>query len=214
MKKLTILFVLLFIAAFAYSQNTITSSFPDLANQQIKLIGFQGFNTYEIDSVQANAKGEFSLKFDKDDTGMAYLMAEDGKSFIVVLAENENLKLKGETLAHTATIEIIEGIQNQLFEQYATEHPRREQTLSAWDYLARIYKKDSLFAVHKLPKQAIENEKHRIEAEDSLFLASIDKASYLSWYLPVRKLVSSVSTIAQYRTDEIPATLKAFRELN
>ncbi|MDY0078046.1 MAG: TlpA disulfide reductase family protein [Bacteroidales bacterium] len=214
MKKLTTLFVLLFIAAFAYSQNTITSSFPGLANQQIKLVGFQGFNTYTIDSVQANTKGEFSLKFNKNDSGMAYLMAEDKKSFIVVLAENENLQLKGETLALTSTVEIIEGRQNQLFEKYASEHPRREQTRSAWDYLARIYTQDSLFAVHKQPKQAIENEKKRIKAEDSLFLENINKDSYISWYLPVRKLVSSVSTVVQYRPDEIASTLKTFRELD
>lgn len=214
MKKLTALFVLLFIVVFAYSQNTIISSFSGLANQQIKLVGFQGFNTYTIDSTQANAKGEFSLKFNNNDTGMAYLTAEDKKSFIVVLAENENLKLKGETLAYTATVEIIEGRQNQLFEKYASEHPRREQTRSAWDYLARIYAQDSLFAVHKQPKQAIENEKNRIKAEDSLFLVNIDKDTYISWYLPVRKLVSSVSTVAQYRPNEIAITLKAFRELD
>ena len=36
----------------------------------------------------------------------------------------------------------------------------------------------------------------------------------MSWFLPVRKLVSSVSTIAQYRTEEIPAAINAFRELD
>jgi thiol-disulfide isomerase/thioredoxin len=32
--------------------------------------------------------------------------------------------------------------------------------------------------------------------------------------LPVRKLVSSVSTVAQYRTEEIPATINAFRKID
>jgi thiol-disulfide isomerase/thioredoxin len=98
--------------------------------------------------------------------------------------------------------------------QYATEHPRREQALSAWDYLAKIYSKDSLFAVHEFPSKAIEEEKQRIKAEDSLFLANLASDSYVSWYLPVRKLVSSVSTVAQYRSNEIPATIAAFRKLD
>jgi hypothetical protein len=45
-------------------------------------------------------------------------------------------------------------------------------------------------------------------------LASLPDGSYVSWYLPLRKLVSSVSTIAQYRTEEIPATFAAFRNMD
>jgi thiol-disulfide isomerase/thioredoxin len=45
-------------------------------------------------------------------------------------------------------------------------------------------------------------------------LEKIDKKSYVSWFLPTRKLVSNVSTIAQYRTEEIPATMEAFRKMD
>lgn len=215
MKKFKAIIVsLLFICAYAYSQNNITGTFAGLTNQQIKLIGFNGFDTYTIDSTQANEKGEFNLKFIKNDYGIGYLLSADNKSFVVILAVNENLQLAGENFALPETIVIKNGEQNQFFEQYASEHPRREQTLSAWDYLTKIYKKDSLFAIHETPKQAIEIEKKRIKAEDSLFLAGLPKDSYVSYYLPLRKLVSSVSTIAQYRTEEIPATIKAFREID
>jgi thiol-disulfide isomerase/thioredoxin len=209
---LILTFTCLSISGFA--QSTITGTFPGIANQQIKLLGYNGFDTYIIDSTQANEKGEFSLKFSNNDYGMGSLLSEGNKSFIVILAENENLQLRGEALAFPETTVIVEGIQNQLFEQYATEHPRRDQTLSAWDYLSKIYKNDSLFTVHEIPKKAIEKEKHRIKVEDSLFLASLPNGSYVRWYLPVRKLVSSVSTIAQYRTEEIPATIYAFRILD
>ena len=33
--------------------------------------------------------------------------------------------------------------ENKWFEQYAQEHPRREQALSAWVYLEKIYKLDA-----------------------------------------------------------------------
>ncbi|MFW5757846.1 MAG: TlpA disulfide reductase family protein [Bacteroidota bacterium] len=128
--------------------------------------------------------------------------------------DNENLQLTGDNIAAPETIVIKKGRQNQLFEQYVSEHPRREQTLSAWDYLKKIYRKDSLFAVHETPKKVIETEKQRMKAEDSLFLANLPKDSYVRYYLPLRKLVSSVSTIAQYRTEEIPETIKAFRSID
>ncbi len=222
MKKFkAIIISLLFFPVSAYTQNSIIGTFSDLANQQIKLVGFNGFDTYAIDSTQANEKGEFNLKFSKNDYGMGYLLSADNKSVVVILSvesdalnSSKGLKLKGKSFAIAESIEIIEGNENKLFGQYASEHPRREQTLSTWDYLTKIYRKDSLFAIHEIPKQAIETEKQRIKAEDSLFLAGLPKDSYVSYYLPLRKLVSSVSTIAQYRTEEIPATMQAFRQID
>ena len=213
MKKLPIITILLLVSVFVYSQNTITGTFLSLNNQQIKLIGFNGFNTYVIDSVQVNEKGEFKLAYSETDYGMGYLSAEDNKPFFVVLG-GEAIKLKGEAFAIAEIIEIIEGQENQLFAQYATEHPRREQALSAWGYLEKIYAKDSLFGVQAVPKQAIANEKQRIKTEDSLFLVSLPQNYYVSYYLPLRKLVSSVSTIAQYRTEEIPAAIASFRKID
>ena len=208
----------------AFGQS-ITGIFTELANQPIKLVGFNGFDTYLIDSTQANEKGQFQLSFGTADFGMAYLLSEADKSFVVILSVEkekgesgkgkvESIKLKGASFASPETIIIENGKQNQFFEQYASEHPRREQTLSAWDYLTKIYAKDSLFAEHKELGNAIEKERQRIKTEDSLFLASLPEGSYVSYYLPLRKLVSSVSTIAQYRTEEIPATMQAFREID
>jgi thiol-disulfide isomerase/thioredoxin len=207
-------FLFLGIGIFQAQSQNITGYFSELTKQQVKLIGYNGFDTYPIDSTQASEKGIFHLSYSKQDFGMAYLMSEDNKSFIVILDAKENIKLEGESQAFPESIVILNGRQNQLFEQYALEHPRREQTLSAWDYLAKIYKKDTLFAIHAVPKQAILIEKQRINAEDSLFLASLPKGSYVSYYLPLRKLLSSVSTVAQYRTEEIPATIQAFREID
>lgn len=214
MKKIIITLIHLFIVTLLWSQNTVTGTFPELANTKIKLVGYNGFDTYPIDNKQSNDKGEFVLSFDKEDFGMGYLLSENNKSFVVILAENENLQLTGINFELPEHIKIIQGKQNQLFDQYATEHPRREQALSAWDYLTKIYKLDTLFSVHNTPKQSIETEKKRIKTEDSLFLVGLPEGSYVSYYLPLRKLVSSVSTIAQYRTEEIPATFAAFRNMD
>ena len=196
------------------AQNNITGTFPALANQQIKLVGFKAVDTYTIDSVQTNEKGLFQLSYGTEDVGMAYLLSEEDKSFLVILTKNENLQLAGDNFSVPETVVIKNGKQNKLFKQYATEHSRREQTLSAWDYLTKIYTKDSLFSTQKTPIKAIEEEKLRIKNEDKQFLSKLPKYSYVSYYLPLRKLVSSVSNIAQYRTEEIPATIQAFRDID
>ena len=105
-------------------------------------------------------------------------------------------------------------MENLWFEQYAKEHPRREQALSAWIYLEKIYTLDTLFSIQNTPYKAIQGEKLRIKKEDENFLAHLPKNSYVSWFLPVRKLVSDVSAIAQYRPEEIPSTIAAFRDLD
>lgn len=207
-----LLIISLFITFYASSQ-TITGTFPGLANQQIKMVGYNGFDHYVIDSVKANEKGFFHLSYSKKEEGMGYLVSKNQKTFLVVLS-GENIRIEGKSFALPETIKVIEGRENQLFGQYAVEHPRREQVLSAWNYLEKIYTKDSLFAVHKTPKKAIANEIQRIKAEDSLFLAGLGPDSYIKWYLPLRKLVSSVRTIAQYRTEEIPAAIASFRKID
>jgi thiol-disulfide isomerase/thioredoxin len=71
-----------------------------------------------------------------------------------------------------------------------------------------------LFSVQKTPTHAIQKEKQRIKNEDAAFLAGLPKDSYVNWFLPMRKLVSSVSVVAQYRPQELPATIAAFRAID
>jgi peroxiredoxin len=192
---------------------TITGNLSLLANQTIKLEGFNGLNTYLISSSTIDEKGNFNLTYSKSDYGVGYLMSADEKPLFVLLS-GEDIEIIGETLSYIETIKITKGRENQWFEQYAQEHPRREQALSAWMYLEKIYTLDSLFSVQKTPVTNIQTEKERIKNEDAIFLAKLPKDSYVSWFLPTRKLVSSVSTVAQYRTEEIPSTIAAFRKLD
>jgi len=140
-------------------------------------------------------------------------MSADNKAFFVIL-NGEDIVIEGESLINTTTLKTKKGKENIAFARYASEHPRREQALSAWKYLEKIYQLDSLFSVQQSPKTAIEKEMNRIKKEDEDFLKGLESKSYVAWYLPVRRLVSDVSTIAQYRTEEIPATIAAFRNLD
>lgn len=211
MKNVFLFLFVLFSSALS-GQHTVTGSFSALGDQTIRLVGFSGFEIYTIDSVKASAKGAFSLTYTPEDYGMAYLAGPDNKSFIVVLG-NEKWQVSGESLASPESVSIGGSRENEWFGRYASEHPRREQALSAWDYLQKIYQNDSLFSINNRPKKEIERERVRIKEEDASFLKQLPGDSYANWYLPVRKLVSSVGTIAQYRTEELPATIEAFRKL-
>ncbi|MDC0313745.1 thioredoxin family protein [Flavobacteriales bacterium] len=195
-----------------YSQ-TIIGNLSLLTNQSINLEGFNGLESYPISNVIIDDKGNFQLIYSKADYGVGYLMSSDKKPLFVILS-GEDIEIAGETLSYVESIKIIKGKQNLWFEKYAKEHPKRDQALSAWIYLEKMYNSDSLFTVQQTPRKAIAQEKQRIKDEDSSFLAELPTDSYVSWFLPMRKLVSSASTIAQYRPEEIPVTIKAFREID
>ena len=211
-KTIITILLILFYNAFLNAQS-ITGNLSQLINKPIKLEGFNGLTTYPISSSTIDEKGVFKLTYAKADYGVGYLMSAGEKPLFVILS-GEDIKVVGASLGTVETIKITKGQENKWFEQYAKEHPRREQALSAWVYLEKMYRLDTLFTVQKTPNKAIQAEKQRIKNEDAAFLAKLPKDSYVSWFLPTRKLVSSVSVVAQYRTEEMPATIAAFRALD
>lgn len=195
------------------SAQTLSGNLSLLANQTLQLDGFNGLKNYPISSNTMDANGNFTLHYTQADYGVGCLQIATEKPFFVLLT-GEDIVLQGSSLNDPNTIHIIKGNENRFFEQYAQEQPKREQALSAWIYLEKMYQIDALFSVQLKPKNAIQQEKQRIKKEDATFLANLPKDSYVSWYLPTRKLVSSVSVVAQYRTEEIPSTITAFRNMD
>ena len=55
--------------------------FPPLAGQQVRLVGFEGFGIYTIDSTIVSEKGHFALSYTSKDKGMGYLAATDNKAY-------------------------------------------------------------------------------------------------------------------------------------
>ena len=210
MKRIYILFI--FFTTTLMGQS-IEGNFSKLIHKKIKLEGFNGLQSYLISETPTDGNGNFKLTYSKLDYGIGYLIAEENKPLLVIL-NGEDIEITGKLLELTETIKIKKGQENQWFEQYAKEYPKREQALSAWNYLEKIYTSDSLFSLQQKPINAILEEKQRIKSEDKAFLASLPSDSYVRWFLPTRKLVSSVSTIAQYRTEDIPETIEALRKLD
>jgi thiol-disulfide isomerase/thioredoxin len=196
-----------------YGQLSIAGNFLPLKNQRIRLMGFNGMGSYAIDSIQVTETGSFTLQYSLKDLGMGYISTADNKAYLTVL-EKQGFELNGENLSVLESITIMKGAENKAFAAYANEHAKREQTLSAWEYLYKIYQGDTLFFNQKVAKQTIASEMQRIQKQDDDFLSSLPKASYVSWYLPFRKFLGSVSTVAQFNTKEIPATIAVFRNID
>jgi thiol-disulfide isomerase/thioredoxin len=214
MVKFIVFFILSTFGSFSLSSQTIQCSFPSLQGTKVKFGTFEGLNSKTLDSAIVDAQGNFSLLFSAEKPAIGYLVNEENKPYFLILDRGEQISLKGEHFSMSETIKVLSGKQNQAFSQYATEHPKREQTLSAWRYLDRIYTMDSLFIKDKKSKKFISKQYAKIKKEDQDFLNRLDPKSYVAWYLPTRRLVSDVSIIAQYRTEEIPATIRAFKTLD
>jgi thiol-disulfide isomerase/thioredoxin len=213
MKRSLILLCCLLFGGVSTMAQTLSGTFPAQANQTITLEGAKGLATYSIGSTKADEKGQFTLSYASGDYGVAFLSGEDKKPFVVIL-EKEGVKLEGQAFSEATTIRILEGKENRWFEQYTQEQGKREQALSAWGYLQNLYQNDPLFATQQVPNQAIQTELSRIQREDEAFIASLPTDSFVRWFLPIRKLVSSVGAVAQYRTAELPQTIAAFRTMD
>ena len=200
------------ISFFAFSQ-TITGNLSQLPGQKIQLEGFNGLKTYPIASTIIDESGDFNLTYSLSDYGVGYLKSTDNQPLFVILS-GEDIVIQGDALSYVETLRITKGKENQWFEAYAKAQPKREQALSAWVYLENIYTQDEEFEQHKQAIKAIQKEKTYLKDKSNQFIASLPKNSYVKWFLPTRKLVSSVSTVAQYRPDEIPETIAAFRDLD
>jgi thiol-disulfide isomerase/thioredoxin len=210
---LKFLSLLLIFLVSATKAQTISGNLAEMPNEKIALEGFNGLSTYAISNGLTDAKGNFKLKYAPNDFGVGYLKSSDNKSFVVILC-GEDVLLEGLSLNNPESLSFKKGQENKWFEQYAKEQPRRDQALSAWDYLEKIYAQDTLFKNESSAILAIATEKKRINTADQLFLDQLPGNSYVKWYLPLRKLIRSTPMIAQYKITEIEPTIQSFREMD
>jgi thiol-disulfide isomerase/thioredoxin len=195
------------------AQNTIAGNFSSIKGETIRLMGYRGVDVFTIDSTVVNAQGDFSLNYSDANQGMGYLLTKENTPYAVVL-EKGKVKLTGQSPADASSIVINSGEQNKQFVQYALAHGKREQALSAWVYLKNLYGSDTLFKNQPISKIQIESEINYLKKSDSLFLEKLPQNSFMYWYLPVRKLISDIQSVASTRPQEIPVYTQAFRNID
>jgi hypothetical protein len=163
---------------------SITATMAQLGGQEIRLEGFRGMQTYPIATATADMKGRATLNYGQADRGVGYLSGPDKKPLFVLLT-GEEVQLTGQSFSQTESIQVLQGFENQQFVRYATEHPRREQALSAWAYLDKLYTQDSLLAGTILPDR-VSPSKKSVSATKTASLSQdcLPKAMCAGFYPP------------------------------
>ena len=181
MKTLLIIIIFCFIFNGFLTAQTISGNFSQLPNQEIRLEGFNGLNTFPISKTIINENGLFELSYSNDNRGVGYLLTLENQPLFVILS-GENIEIMGEALNFPEAITITKGKQNQIYQQYIKEQYMREQVLSAWYFLQKIYTFDSLLTIHKEPVKAINEElresAERGDTEPDVNLVGLDRADF------------------------------------
>jgi len=211
--KLTqiIFYVLLFVSNSVFS-NSISGSLNEHADQTIKLYGYSGFKTSLLSKTKIDNNGMFELNYENY-SGMAYLACEDKSVLFIILNENKII-LKGMSLSKPQSVHFEESQENRIYETYLNEHAIRESALAGWKHLYSIYNANTIIKDSKHTFQIISAEIIRINNEDSSFLNRIDSAKYVSWFLPIRKLLDDMSVSVHHFKYRIPEHISRFRNID
>ncbi|MFK5857051.1 MAG: thioredoxin-like domain-containing protein [Bacteroidota bacterium] len=207
-----IAFVLIFQADILSAQQ-ISGHLKYHSLQEIRLLGYEGFNTTELTTTTIDSLGNFELTFNPIYKGMGYLETSDNGRLFLVLNE-PNIIIYGAHLNEPDSILFKNSLENNTFSQYAVDHNSREAALAGWKYLLPLYQNVDILKVEHENLIVIEKEIERLENQDSLFLNGIDRLTYVSWYLPMRKLIDDMPLSTQRYPERIPKHIAEFRTIN
>lgn len=211
MKKTLILIALIFTLQQTTAQ-TITGILKHHAGQELSLVGFNNYKTVELAKTQTDSLGNFTLNYPKAYKGMALLKSQD-KNSLVLLLNQTFTTIKGTHISETDSL-VFNNTENKLFFNYAIGQGYRTNALNAWKYLDKLYNTQALFKKQEIAKNSIQKELKRIKAEDTKLVNSLDKNSYLAWFIPIRKLIQETPTIIRTETERIPEAIAQFRNTN
>ena len=214
--KMRICFVLSFLVYLfnpsCFAQFTVEGTLAKNANQKIQLLGFEGIQAYLIEETRTDAKGHFSMSYTAEDYGMGYLSISQVENQILVLAK-ENISIQANALSDKNNLKFLQGKQNKLFNTYTKEFDINQNVLGAWQYLAETYRNNSHLKARQNSLENILNEIESLKKVNQHIIQKLPENSYIQWFIPVRKIVSDVSYIAQNQPELIPENLTAFRNI-
>lgn len=210
---ITPFFFLLF-STCIYAQH-VKGNLKSHYGQDIKLYGYDGFKTILIAKSTINNEGNFLLDYGKyaPYKGMAYIETIDKSKLFIVLNEPD-IHLTGSHLKKLDSIKFQNSSENIIFTKYSIEHNQRENALAGWKHILPMYQTNPLFTEQKKELTIIQKEIKRIEKEDVDFLTNLNTTSYVSWFLPLRKLLDDIPLSAKFYTSRIPSHLSIFRKLD
>ncbi|WP_075341174.1 TlpA family protein disulfide reductase [Tenacibaculum agarivorans] len=182
------------------------------AGQKLTLIGFDYYKDYPLHTTTVDQQGNFIITYPENYRGMAILETERNNRFILLL-DGESIHLKGTHLNAFDNLQFTKGTQNQKFVAHAKAMIQEDKVYAAWRYLQKQYN-NPYFSTQNNSKKHIDKEIRRIEGAHTKRQESLKKESYLSWYMPLRKLVNDMPKSIQNYSERIPLNIQQFRNID
>lgn len=210
--RLSLLKILLLLPTLCVG-NSIQGVLTAHAGQEVTLYGYQNFEVITLSKATLSPNGEFVLDYADAYTGMAHLQFGPKEQLLLVL-NGEETRLNGTHVAELSQLTFMGSYENVNYAQYMLEHGKRENVLAGLKYSRPYYEGSDISGDKAVFKAHLEAEITRIEQEDTAYLEGLDKASYVHWYLPLKKLIADVPVSAQKYPERIPQHIEDFRALD
>lgn len=205
-KGLTILLLLMFVRLQA--QINIKGVFSAQPNIEIRLKGYDGFSEKIFSNDTISETGQFTLTYPSSYTGIGVLEVKGQGSLLLILANEQAIEIIGENIADYNQVKITNSKENAYFDTYIKQQGIRNNKLDGWKWLKPIYYfEDSLSLESTYIKQIIT----KIEDEEQVYLDALPKAKYVSYYLPLRKLVEDRPASVNRYVERIPQHITDFK---
>jgi thiol-disulfide isomerase/thioredoxin len=177
-------FFILFFATNFYGQS-INGNFPQKKNNEIILIGFDGFVEKELSKTTTDSLGRFRLNYPENYVGSAILQVKNGSSLIVLL-NKEFFSIECANLQDFATLNFSGSPENDLFSKGIEFNREVEQKLVGLNYLLKQYQNQTN------PRKWLLKEIKNQDVSLDNFINSLPKENYVKAYLKLRKFLSVI----------------------
>lgn len=186
---------------------TIQGTFPQLKNNEIVLIRYDGFIERELAKITSDSLGNFFLRYPVNYRGAALLQPK-GVSSVIILLNHENLKIQWDDLQDFKTLHFTNSPENEAFAKSIVINQEADQKLAGLKYLLPLYEKQS--KSYQWLQKEIANQENSFPA----FVKTLPVTSYAVYYLQLRKLIMDMPLTANRYIDRIPQHEKAFAAID
>jgi thiol-disulfide isomerase/thioredoxin len=205
--KTIFFFLLLCNGVIAQQHWDIEGRFPQAANQEILLKGFNMQGDSLLSTTTSDDKGAFYLQYPATYVGAAILEIKSGKN-LVLLLKDENFSMQWDSLEDFSSLKFTGSLENEAFAQGMRLYQQTEGKRVGLHYLLPLYEQDT--KAHAFLQQQMDLQDEAMND----FLGSLPKDLYARYYLSIRKLMADMPQTASRYTARMPAHTKQFNSID
>ena len=207
MKKIIILFLVFTNISFAQKTFTIQGHFPNFANSNYELKGYEGMQTKVLSTAQSKADGKFVLNYPENYVGVAQLYRNGAYQNLLFL-NKENINLFWEDLTSIEAMQLTNSKEHDAFVAGMKNFQDAEAKLAGLNYLVPLYAKDSI------KQQVFIKELDTINNLFPNYVKSLPETIWVRHYLLARGLTEQMPTTAKTYTWRAPQHVAEFMAID